>query len=70
MKTDSKGARMDKKLWSDLFRAGVVRVEKQLSKCDYKDMGMPKITNLLRRCPSYPSLLEELKKLPEKENGK
>lgn len=64
----SRTARMDEKLFSDLFKAGAVRLEKNLSRCSPREMTMPKISNLATRCPSYPKLLEELKSLPEKEN--
>jgi hypothetical protein len=57
---------MDEKLFSDLFKAGAVRLEKNLSRCSPREMTMPKISNLATRCPSYPKLLEELKQLPEK----
>jgi len=62
----SRTARMDEKMFSDLFKAGAVRLEKNLSRCSPREMTMPKISNLATRCPSYPKLLEELKKMPER----
>jgi len=62
----SRAARMDERMISDLFKAGAVRLEKNLSRCSPKEMTMPKISNLATRCPSYPKLLEELKKMPER----
>jgi len=70
MKTKSRTARVDDKLFSDLWKAGAVRIEKKLSRCNPREMTMPKISNLATRCPSYPKMLEELKNLPEKSNGK
>lgn len=66
MKTQSRLARLDEKLYGDLFKAGAVRLEKKLSRCTPKDMSMPKISNLATRCPSYKKLLKELESLPEK----
>jgi hypothetical protein len=66
----SRPARMDEKLFSDLFKAGAVRIEKNLSKCSPREMTMPKISNLATRCPSYPKLLEELKKMPERKKSR
>ena len=70
MKTKSRAARVDDKLFSDLWKAGAVRVERKLSNCSPREMTMPKISNLATRCPSYTKLLEELKNLPEKKYGK
>jgi len=67
MKIKSRAARVDEKLFTDLFKAGSVRVAKKLSRCNPREMGMPKISNLATRCPSYKKLLEELTSLPEKE---
>lgn len=67
MNPRSKLARVDERLFEDLFKAGAVRVEKRLSRCSPKEMTMPKISNLATRCPSYNKLLEELKNLPEKQ---
>ncbi len=64
----SRAARMDETMLSDLFKAGAVRLEKNLSKCSPREMTMPKISNLATRCPSYPRLLEELKKMPERKS--
>ena len=66
MKIKSRTARVDEKLFNDLFKAGAIRLEKNLSRCSPKEMSMPKISNLATRCPSYKKLLEELTKLPEK----
>ena len=66
MKLKSRPARMDEKLFSDLFKAGATRLEKNLSRCSPREMTMPKISNLATRCPSYPKLLKELENLPEK----
>lgn len=62
----SRTARMDEKMFSDLFKAGALRLEKNLSRCSPREMTMPKISNLATRCPSYPKLLDELKKMPER----
>jgi len=62
----SRPARMDEKMFSDLFKAGAIRLEKNLSRCSPREMTMPKISNLATRCPSYPKLLDELKKMPER----
>ena len=45
----NKTCRIDEKMFKDLFGAGVVRIDKKLSKCTPKEMGMPKITNLATR---------------------
>jgi len=66
MKPKSRSARVDEKLFSDLWKAGAVRVERKLSRCKPSEMTMPKISNLATRCPSYQSLLNELTNLPEK----
>lgn len=62
----SRAARIDEGMLSDLFKAGATRVEKNLSRCSPREMTMPKISNLATRCPSYPKLLDELKKMPER----
>jgi len=66
MKNKSRTARIDEKMFNDLFRAGATRMERSLSRCKPTEMNMPKISNLATRCPSYSKLLEELKSLPEK----
>jgi len=66
IKPKSRLSRIDEKLFTDLFKAGSIRVEKNLSRCNPRDMTMPKISNLATRCPSYKKLLEELTNLPEK----
>ncbi len=66
MKIKSRTARIDERLFTDLFKVGAIRVEKNLSRCAPKEMTMPKISNLATRCPSYQRLLDELTKLPEK----
>jgi len=66
MKIKSRAARIDEKLLDDLFNASITRIDKSLSRGKRKDMTMPKMTNLLTRCPSYANLLKELKSLPEK----
>ena len=68
MKTKSRLARVDDKLFTDLIKVGAVRIEKRLSSCNPRDMTMPKISNLATRCPSYRKLLDELKTMPEKKN--
>jgi len=70
MKSKSRSARMDEKFLTDLFKVGAVRLEKRLSRCSPREMTMPKITNLVTRCPSYNNILNELTNLPEKDNVK
>ncbi len=67
MKIKSRAARMDETLFTDLFKAGAIRMERKLSRCSPREMTMPKISNLATRCPSYRKLLEELTNLPEKQ---
>ena len=66
MKVKNCNTRIDLEMFNDLNRAAAARVQKKLSRCSLRDMSMPKITNLARRCPSYKKLLEELTTLPEK----
>ena len=67
----SKPIRIDIDLIDDLMNASIDRFQKKLSPGTMKDLGMPKMSNLMRRCPSYPNLLKEIRTLPEKKkNGK
>jgi len=68
MKSKSRLARVDDRLFTDLIKIGAIRIEKKLSRCNPRDMTMPKISNLATRCPSYNKLLEELKTMPEKKH--
>jgi len=68
MKIKTRQERIFEKLGQDLREAGVVRYQKKLSKVNsLKDLGIPKMTNLMTRCPSYQKLLQELKSMPEKQ---
>jgi len=67
MKSKSRTARVDEKMFTDLIKVGAIRLEKKLSRCNPRDMTMPKISNLATRCPSYNKLLDELKNMPERE---
>jgi len=71
MSSSSKSGRVDKNFEAKAREILRERVGKGLSPCNSKNLGLPKLTELMMRCPSWRTLEGELRTLPEKKkNGK